>query len=342
MEEFQCYTPTCPVNFVGLPLQPCLHTQQPPVLAILKKHRGTHKKRKDIVGSRDSQRLGSPSEPNLSTPLESGVGGQEATAMPTVMPPRARTPPFYHVQLSQDTRSLVENGFGPNWINDMSTLVVDHLNQFGLCVLEGFFGEARADKVLTEVLNMHDQGIFRAGQVVSRQVQEHAREQIRGDKIAWVTGSEPNCHNIGQLAKLVDAVILRANNHPSAGKLAEYNIKWRTKAMVACYPGRGARYVRHMDNPNGDGRCITAIYYINKDWEEQHGGILRIYPEDNNEHVANIEPRFDRMLFFWSDRRNPHEVLPSNKMRYAITIWYLDQKEREEYLSQENTLSGAT
>ena len=31
-------------------------------------------------------------------------------------------------------------------------------------------------------------------------------------------------------------------------------------AMLACYPGGGARYVRHIDNPRGtDGRKVTVL-----------------------------------------------------------------------------------
>lgn len=100
--------------------------------------------------------------------------------------------------------------------------------------------------------------------------------------------------------------------------------------MVACYPGHGSHYVKHVDNPNRDGRCITAIYYLNRDWDiKNNGGLLRIFPEGWRDQVADIEPLFDRILFFWSDRRNPHEVQPAFKTRYAITLWYFDAEERK-------------
>lgn len=48
--------------------------------------------------------------------------------------------------------------------------------------------------------------------------------------------------------------------------------------------------------------------------DQEHGGVLRIFPEGKS-YVADVKPLFDRLLFFWSDRRNPHEVQPSYASR---------------------------
>ena len=40
---------------------------------------------------------------------------------------------------------------------------------------------------------------------------------------------------------------------------------------------QGAHYVRHCDNPNINGRVLTAIYYMNTEWHPEDGGQLRIY-----------------------------------------------------------------
>ncbi|XP_048378641.2 egl nine homolog 1-like [Stegostoma tigrinum] len=205
----------------------------------------------------------------------------------------------------------------------VNNYIVPCMNCYGICVKDNFLGEGMGSKVLLEVLSLHRNGILMDGKVVSPL--SVPTRNIRGDKIAWVDGKEQSCANIGLLMARIDELIIY-----SAGRLGTYMINGRTKAMVACYPGHGTGYVRHIDNPNGDGRCVTCIYYLNRDWDiNVHGGLLQIFPENRSE-VANIEPLFDRLLIFWSDRRNPHEVKPAFATRYAITVWYFDGKERIE------------
>ncbi|XP_070788666.1 egl nine homolog 1 [Pituophis catenifer annectens] len=199
--------------------------------------------------------------------------------------------------------------------------IVPCMNKHGICVVDDFLGKELGGQIEQEVRALHHTGRFTDGQLVSQK--SDSSRDIRGDKITWVEGKEPGCKTIGKLMNSMDDLIRHCN-----GKLGNYKINGRTKAMVACYPGNGTGYVRHVDNPNGDGRCVTCIYYLNKDWDAKvSGGILRIFPEGKAQ-FADIEPKFDRLLFFWSDRRNPHEVQPAFATRYAITVWYFDADER--------------
>ncbi|XP_041660349.1 prolyl hydroxylase EGLN2 [Cheilinus undulatus] len=203
--------------------------------------------------------------------------------------------------------------------------IVPCMKYYGICVKDNFLGPELGDLVLEEVEALNRSGKFRGGQLVSQK--SIPSRSIRGDQIAWVEGQEPGCQTIGTLMAYIDEAVMHSATN---GQLGDCVINGRTKAMVACYPGNGAGYVRHVDNPNGDGRCITCIYYLNKNWDvKKQGGLLQIYPEGKNV-VANIEPLFDRLLIFWSDRRNPHEVKPAYATRYAITVWYFDAKERAE------------
>lgn len=208
--------------------------------------------------------------------------------------------------------------------------VIPCMNKHGICVLDDFLGQHLGDGIAAEVTALHSTGRFTDGQLVSQK--SDSPRDIRGDQITWVEGKEPGCTAIGHLMSAMDDLIRHCGT-----KLGNFRINGRTKAMVACYPGKGTGYVRHVDNPNGDGRCVTCIYYLNKNWDaKENGGVLRIFPEGKSQ-FADIEPKFDRLLFFWSDRRNPHEVQPAFATRYAITVWYFDADERarakEKYLT---------
>ncbi|XP_034941330.1 egl nine homolog 1 [Chelonus insularis] len=228
-------------------------------------------------------------------------------------------PPFLHM----DRNNLDER------LDEICRNVIRDMDEYGVCVVDNFLGAEKGLTILSEVLTMYSAGMFKDGQLVSNKASANDLKTIRGDQILWLDGKEKQCQSIGMLISQVDAIIVRANKMRNNGKMGKYTINGRTKAMVACYPGHGSHYVKHVDNPNGDGRCITAIYYLNVNWDtKKNGGLLRIFPECWRDQVANIEPVFDRILFFWSDRRNPHEVQPAYKTRYAITLWYFDAEER--------------
>ncbi|KAK2826803.1 hypothetical protein Q5P01_021017 [Channa striata] len=214
--------------------------------------------------------------------------------------------------------------------------MVPCMNYYGMCIFDNFLGSKIGERILCEVKELQCAGRMQDGKLAVRVLDN--TKHIRGDQIVWVEGNEPGCENIGYLLSRMDKLITCAD-----GKLGKHKIRGRhSKAMVACYPGNGAGYVKHVDNPNGDGRCITCIYYLNKNWNaKEHGGVLRIFPEGKS-YVADVKPLFDRLLFFWSDRRNPHEVQPSYATRYAITVWYFDSEERAEAKRRFRDLTAST
>ncbi|KAM6973119.1 prolyl hydroxylase EGLN3 [Aplochiton taeniatus] len=219
--------------------------------------------------------------------------------------------------------------------------IIPSLLDVGFFYVDNFLGELVGDFVLDQVKEMHNSGVLHEGQLAATgrpgSVSGISKRKIRGDKIAWVSGVESGCEAISFLLTLIDKLISLC-----MGRLGKSIIRERSKAMVACYPGNGAGYVKHVDNPNSDGRCVTCIYYLNKNWNtKEHGGILRIFPMGKS-YVADIEPLFDRLLFFWSDRRNPHEVQPSYSTRYAITVWYFDSEERAEAKRRFRNLTATT
>ena len=70
------------------------------------------------------------------------------------------------------------------------------------------------------------------------------------------------------------------------------------------------------------------MYYLNHKWSKLDGGELRIFDRECSHVVADINPVLDRLVLFFSDKRVPHEVLPTHKERFAITHWFYDKEER--------------
>jgi hypothetical protein len=111
-----------------------------------------------------------------------------------------------------------------------------------------------------------------------------------------------------------------------------------SRLMLAHYPGdttRGARYVPHLDNDpddptrdegepglRGRDRSVTAILYLNQNWEEKDGGCLGVRLE-NDKGEVDIAPAWGRVVLF-DCRRIVHEVRPTDAKRWALTAWIVD------------------
>lgn len=215
---------------------------------------------------------------------------------------------------------------------DIALFITDHLAKDGFCVVDGAFDTNIFENLLCEVRELDANGKMNPGQIAggrtsSEDSQKLTETTVRSDKIVWVEGTERHLPCITMVLHKMDAIVTCCNGHLRDSCIY---INGRTKAMVACYPGNGSCYRRHIDNPNKDGRVITCILYLNKDWNvAKDGGLLRILPAGTDDHI-DIHPLLNRLLFFWSDCRNPHEVQPAFKTRYAITVWYFDKLERQQ------------
>jgi hypothetical protein len=98
---------------------------------------------------------------------------------------------------------------------------------------------------------------------------------VRGDHVGWFNGNE---EGLGweMLPTAMQRCDTLVNEIGVLGGEARH-VKSRSKAMCAVYPGGGSRYIRHVDNPDKNGRLITALLYLNTEWEEGDGGELRLF-----------------------------------------------------------------
>lgn len=162
---------------------------------------------------------------------------------------------------------------------------------------------------------------------------------IRGDMLGYFDGNEDCFSNKKAVPHLIDkmntCLCEMRDLNPVVNMVRNdlKDVRTRSKAMITCYPGNQAHYSTHVDNANHNGRKVTCIYYLNKDWKDGDGGCLNVYKNvSDTHHVASVAPLFNRLVMFWSDVRCPHEVSPCAQPRFALSVWFLDKKEKQAVL----------
>jgi len=216
----------------------------------------------------------------------------------------------------------------------LAYLVVDHLAKFGFCVIDDFLGKVTAEKIKSEVSDMH-----------KSQEKENDTCRIKS-RVTWVNSSENDAENkplVGfqSFIKALDSVIIVAT------RILNVQIKARSKALVSLQTnpssiseGKPSSEGKLKKNKPSLGdihkknyaKCVQAIYYPNKNWNsEVDGGMMEVSPSRSTSIVGEVYPIFDRVLILWADRTMKN-LKASFSERLEINVWYfydLIAKKRE-------------
>lgn len=188
--------------------------------------------------------------------------------------------------------------------------LVETLVERDWAVHEGFLDAERVAALHAEATALEAVGGFRTAGV-GHGAARHP--EVRGDEIAWITKEQaPLVWALSQ--DELEVLRLAINAHAYLG-LHEL------EAHYAVYPP-GAFYARHLDRFREDNqRVISLVLYLNKAWDAEDGGELRLYPSASTEAGVSIAPHGGTLVCFLSERV-PHEVLPARRARYSLAGWF--------------------
>jgi SM-20-related protein len=190
--------------------------------------------------------------------------------------------------------------------------IADDLAERGYAVADQFLSQSEVDALLK--LDHFRNGIehFKKAGIGKNQGLQ-INEAIRGDYIHWLdktSAPQPAQIYLDRLNDLIGYL-----NQSLFLSLKDYEVH------MTIYP-TGSYYKRHLDQfKQDDHRKLSVICYLNTNWEEEHGGQLRMYLPDG---TRDILPVAGRLVCFRSDQIE-HEVLPATRERLSLTGWMLDQ-----------------
>ena len=191
--------------------------------------------------------------------------------------------------------------------------IVTTLAEQGYAIVPNFLSKEACQALAAEGREQVDKGMLKAAGV--GQGDEHSlRSEIRSDHILWL--DDDNALPLQkQYLELLENYRQEVNQQLFLG-LFEY------EGHLALYPP-GSFYKRHLDRfRDDDRRTVTAILYLNENWEEEDGGQLRFYPNgESEEEYMDVLPQSGTLVTFLS-HDYWHEVLPGTRERMSITGWF--------------------
>jgi SM-20-related protein len=197
--------------------------------------------------------------------------------------------------------------------DDKFQRIARELGEFGWSVFPDFLACDQVRALAADTRAGWEEGGFRRAMIGTGD-NKVLRTDIRSDYVHWL---DPASATPAQQDYLDELELLRLciNQNLYLG-LFEF------EGHLAWYPP-GAYYRKHVDQFRGtEHRLVTAVLYLNDDWQAQDGGALRLYYDrDDRERYQDIFPVGGTLVTFLTNGMF-HEVLPAQRDRLSITGWF--------------------
>ncbi|MEX2588976.1 MAG: 2OG-Fe(II) oxygenase [Chitinophagales bacterium] len=206
----------------------------------------------------------------------------------------------------------------PRNINEFADQLIDNLAAHSYALQPNFLSQEESNAVLKHIQALQDEDeLKKAG--IGKQLKFDVRENLRGDFIRWISKSDEPVIVQSFLQRM--DFLMQLLNRTCFLSLKDF------EAHYTFYP-TNTRYIKHRDRfQHNAHRLISVVCYLASDWKVADGGQLIIYNEGE---AHEILPAQGTLVCFRSELE--HEVLLTNRERYSITGWMLDQPAKLTFL----------
>jgi SM-20-related protein len=187
--------------------------------------------------------------------------------------------------------------------------IADNLTDRGYAILPAALPLEMADALVVEASEERIDLYSSAG--IGRGTQQIQNEFVRKDEIRWINGQTPAeqqwlqwCAELqNYLNRRLFLGLFSFESHFSHYRPGDF-------------------YKRHVDAFKGQAnRVLSIVAYLNPQWAHDDGGELVLYQDVHDLDGIRVTPLLGSIAIFLSEEF-PHEVLPTQRDRYAIAGWF--------------------
>ena len=196
---------------------------------------------------------------------------------------------------------------------NMDSTLANSLESNHMCIIDNFLEYKLAETLAKQITEFHR----------THKSEFQQQRNFRSDQTCWLSHHEN--FSISCLNKSFSHIISNlVERYKTSDSLLQ--IRHKSKIQLSCFPAGCHGYKPHYDNPNDNGRLLTFVFYLNRNYKPEHGGMSQFLVKNRSE-LINVEPIFNRLVIYWSDKRVITQTLPVAKHLFSLTGWYFGEHE---------------